>query len=657
MKSKKIKNTFMGALIAITLGFFLKKGIQIVFATTSEIIEQYNELGTIWHYNGVIFDTYTAEQADVEGALAVGGTAHLGTKGQGFDVGGSYNPAYNHIGHYENIDGYPTLLLNGDSLTIGLADNTDNHAWYNVYGGPIVMSESLYTQYDATYGNNHKKFGLGNAGRGKVEEMTVSDSLLNNWFDNQYTLVKDIGRQYMKANNETVSWNDFINSNYFDKQDPVIYENKTLYDANGELVSMLSITVTSDEVINLDWVGQLGLSYNWVSNYDFIVVNFPNVESVIASGHTSTIRDYPPFNLNGTSMTLSKEQIAVRKEFAEKVVWNFPNATSIRLEYSFILGSIIAPEATVSTMGGSINGQLVARNFEQMGGMELHALAIKRDVYTPLEEPIIPHGSIQLTKLLKFNGELTNVPLEGATYTLYKLNDESNEYEVYLTDLLTNTQGQLTVNDLPLGNYKLRETQAPPGYNINNNDKTSSDTYYEYIIELTEENFDIPIEIIKYNEPLLTSVRFEKVDEKDSTIKLEGAKFALYRVANPFEEVEGDILIGIVTSDEAGTFTFQDLPIGIYRLSEVNPPDGYLSSNIDHSFSIEYDESSGEFVIMKDDIEQNDVIQITNTKEEPPEDKPDTGVEDHKILYVITLLVSGLSMIVLAIIKRKKKTL
>ena len=63
-------------------------------------------------------------------------------------------------------------------------------------------------------------------------------------------------------------------------------------------------------------------------------------------------------------------------------------------------------------------------------------------------------------KLLKTSSD-TGTPLAKAEFTLYKkIDGEYNEVDQYYTD----ENGELTIQDLQFGKYKIRETKAPDGY-------------------------------------------------------------------------------------------------------------------------------------------------------------------------------------------------
>ena len=138
----------------------------------------------------------------------------------------------------------------------------------------------------------------------------------------------------------------------------------------------------------------------------------------------------------------------------------------------------------------------------------------------------------------------------------------------------------------------------------NNGMGTMAKTVIEEIYNLAHGNISNPnVKIINYKKP---DIEFQKVDGKDKTVKLEGAKFTLYKAKKgtdgKYEIVNGALKFGMVdnkfdiipnvdkegnpvqedpekgytvTSGEEGKFKFVKLEDGIYAVKETKAPVGY----------------------------------------------------------------------------------
>lgn len=70
----------------------------------------------------------------------------------------------------------------------------------------------------------------------------------------------------------------------------------------------------------------------------------------------------------GLSATGDEAKSNLIRELAEKIVWVFPNAEQVNLNDANLIGTILAPNATVKQDSGVIVGQLYINNFVQAGG-------------------------------------------------------------------------------------------------------------------------------------------------------------------------------------------------------------------------------------------------------------------------------------------------
>jgi len=149
--------------------------------------------------------------------------------------------------------------------------------------------------------------------------------------------------------------------------------------------------------------------------------------------------------------------------------------------------------------------------------------------------------------------------LSGAEFTLYKNDNQVGE------PLVTDKNGKLTMKNLPIGAYTLKETKAPVGY-------VRSDVIEKINIVKANET----VEISFTNTRIMGQVNIKKVD-KDTDKALAGA--------------------GFVITDNAGTKVFEGktndkgvlsttLPYGTYIVEEVTAPANYTKTNEKYSVKI-----------------------------------------------------------------------
>ena len=159
-----------------------------------------------------------------------------------------------------------------------------------------------------------------------------------------------------------------------------------------------------------------------------------------------------------------------------------------------------------------------------------------------------PLSGIQIIK----TDAVTNNPLSGATFTVERANGER------IGTFKTDASGKAIVPDLETGTYIVSETIAPDGYILNEIPKT-------VVVnsgKLTTVEFA--------NDPL-SGIQILKTDAQTNA-PLAGAVFLIERPNG--ERVGGTN--GRHTTDIAGKILVYDLPEGVYIISEVQAPTGYV---------------------------------------------------------------------------------
>lgn len=136
------------------------------------------------------------------------------------------------------------------------------------------------------------------------------------------------------------------------------------------------------------------------------------------------------------------------------------------------------------------------------------------------------------------------------------LNVDTGEYLILNgEDTFTTVEGKLYLEDIPYGNYKIVEVEAPLGYDV------SLEEYFFSIQDMDEE-----VEIEVFNELKNGSLVIEKLDSE--TLKpLEGVLFGLYD--------ENRNLIEEYSTDKDGKITIENLLEGLYYIKELNTLNDY----------------------------------------------------------------------------------
>lgn len=161
---------------------------------------------------------------------------------------------------------------------------------------------------------------------------------------------------------------------------------------------------------------------------------------------------------------------------------------------------------------------------------------------------------------------------DGVTDDYYKAGD-------LVATLTTGSNGTATLDNLPLGNYRIIEKTAPNGF-VNNP--------VEKYIELTYKD--------QYTEVVFGSTSFTNIRQKveidaskhdsETATPLAGAEFTIYAKENIYDVngrvvVNADEAIETITTGTDGKASFTvDFPLGKYYVKETKAPIGYANNDV-----------------------------------------------------------------------------
>lgn len=213
-----------------------------------------------------------------------------------------------------------------------------------------------------------------------------------------------------------------------------------------------------------------------------------------------------------------------------------------------------------------------------------------------------PKGKIILTKTDK----VTAQPLENVEYELnakediYNAVDGSIIYkkgDVILTGK-TDAQGILTIDDLPMGRYELKETLTNEGYVLSSEvhdivfeQKDTMTKEYVINVDVTNMAPEGEIHLLKTDKDtgeLLSGVTFQ-LTAKEDIYSLDGRNTLIYKTGQTISMDTGED--GLYVTNESGEINIAGLPLGQYELREVQTLEGYVPNTKVYDIDLTYDHS------------------------------------------------------------------
>ncbi|PFD71846.1 MSCRAMM family protein [Bacillus cereus] len=550
-------------------------------------------LGDISRYNAVVFGNHKAVGGDIEGAIAVQGDMDA----SGYTIVGAAAGTSNIVGEKWSDEGYPSLLLSGkfkksreesfiiqNGIVVMTKESDPDRIIQSSYDR-IVYKEKL--EIDAKFNEfrNIVNQVSKNAGQYKtntpIPNMSygIGKDIINPNIYVSSKLTGEINLDIRDVFLPNAKGKDFIVM-YSDAIEVTFKNGAILYDTNN-IGRATDIIPTSQPYSPNSPFTELYGKVIWV---------FPNAKKITTEGYgvvgsvfaPNAVLETKGGSINGQAFVSTVQQTggfefhnfkfnwqqwnksSTGKIKIKKVDSNNDNKKLLGAKFHIedskgkVVGELVADEKGEATSKDLPIGNYNLVEIEAPNGYEL----LKDKVVVKIEKDVVvvikignkklpdPMGKM---KLVKVDMSDKNKQLAGAKFHI-----EDSKGKV-VGELVTDEKGEAISKDLPIGNYNLVEIEAPNGYELLKN-KTAIKIEKDVVVEVKIGNRKLP-------DPT-GQIEIEKVDDKDSNLKLKGAVFQVL-------DKEGKE-VSRLTTDEKGKVISNQLALGKYTIKEIKAPNGYM---------------------------------------------------------------------------------
>ncbi|WP_144469620.1 SpaA isopeptide-forming pilin-related protein [Bacillus thuringiensis] len=598
-------------------------------------------LGDISRYNAVVFGNHKAIGGDIEGAIAVQGDMDA----SGYTIVGAAAGTSNIVGEKWGDERYPSLLLSGkfkksreesfiiqNGIVVMTKESDPDRIIQSSYDR-IVYKEKL--EIDAKFNEFRNIVNQVSKNAGQYKTNTPIPNM-------SHGIGKDINNPNIYVSSEltgkiNLDIRDVFLPNAKDKDFIVMYSDaievtfkngSILYDTNN-IGKATDIVPTSQPYSPNSPFTELYGKMIWV---------FPNAKKITTEGYgvvgsvfaPNAVLETKGGSINGQAFVGAVQQTGGFEFHNFKFNWkhwNKPSTGKVKIkkvdsnnDNKKLVGAKfhiedsnkkVVGELVTNEEGEAISKDLPIGNYtlvekEAPKGYELSKdkIAVKVEKDAEVEIKIgnkklpDPMGKM---KLVKVDISDKNKKLAGAKFHI-----EDAKGKV-VGELITDEKGEMISKDLPIGNYTLVEIEAPKGYELLK-DKIAVKIEKDTVVEIKIENKKLPDPTGQFE--------IEKVDDKDSELKLKGAVFQVL-------DKEGKELSRLIT-DEKGKVISNQLAIGKYTIKEIKAPNGYML--LRDPIEIEITEAVKTQKITVKNAKNNWVI-------------PNTGGSGTTIFYVIGIML------------------
>lgn len=598
-------------------------------------------LGDISRYNAVVFGNHKAIGGDIEGATAVQGDMDA----SGYTIVGAAAGTSNIVGEKWVDEGYPSLLLSGkfkksreesfiiqNGIVVMTKESDPDRIIQSSYDR-IVYKEKL--EIDAKFNEFRNIVNQVSKNAGQYKTNTPIPNM-------SHGIGKDINNPNIYVSSEltgkiNLDIRDVFLPNAKDKDFIVMYSDATevtfkngsiLYDTNN-IGRATDIVPTSQPYSPNSPFTQLYGKVIWV---------FPNAKKIITEGYgvvgsvfaPNAVLETKGGSINGQAFVGAVQQTGGFEFHNFKFNWqhwNKPSTGKVKIkkvDSNNDNKKLVGAKFHIEDSKGKIVGELVTNEEGEAiskdlpkGNYTLVEVEAPKD-YELLKDKIaakiekdavveIKIGNKKLPdpmgkmKLVKVDISDKNKKLAGAKFHIEDLKEK------VVGELITDEKGEMISKDLPIGNYTLVEVEAPKGYELLK-EKITVKIEKDTVVEIKIENKKLPDPTGQFE--------IEKVDDKDSELKLKGAVFQVL-------DKEGKEVSRLIT-DEKGKVISNQLAIGKYTIKEIKAPNGYML--LRDPIEIEITEAVKTQKITVKNAKNNWVI-------------PNTGGSGTTIFYVIGIML------------------
>ncbi|MCQ6518591.1 SpaA isopeptide-forming pilin-related protein [Bacillus cereus] len=598
-------------------------------------------LGDISRYNAVVFGNHKAIGGDIEGAIAVQGDMDA----SGYTIVGAAAGTSNIVGEKWVDEGYPSLLLSGklkksreesfiiqNGIVVMTKESDPDRIIQSSYDR-IVYKEKL--EIDAKFNEFRNIVNQVSKNAGQYKTNTPIPNM-------SHGIGKDINNPNIYVSSEltgkiSVDIRDVFLPNAKDKDFIVMYSDaievtfkngSILYDTNN-IGKATDIVPTSQPYSPNSPFTELYGKMIWV---------FPNAKKITTEGYgvvgsvfaPNAVLETKGGSINGQAFVGAVQQTGGFEFHNFKFNWkhwNKPSTGKVKIkkvDSNNDNKKLVGAKFKIEDLNGKIVGELVTNEegeviskdlpignytlveVEAPKGYELLkdkiTVKIEKDAEVEIEigNKKLPDPMGKM-KLVKVDISDKNKKLAGAKFHI-----EDAKGKV-VGELITDEKGEIISKDLPIGNYTLVEIEAPKGYELLK-DKIAVKIEKDTVVEIKIENKKLPDPTGQFE--------IEKVDDKDSELKLKGAVFQVL-------DKEGKELSRLIT-DEKGKVISNQLAIGKYTIKEIKAPNGYML--LRDPIEIEITEAVKKQKITVKNAKNNWVI-------------PNTGGSGTTIFYVIGIML------------------